>query len=135
MHRCPLASTVLVTTIWARLGLPHVLDFVCLLTVCTLRRGMVGSLAFMYQELTLKVDVAGNVCMKGCCLLAARMFSALKLLRSALLGIRVGFGCTHWRLACCVACLPRVSCNKAVLRPARSVCMKICCILAARMLC
>ena len=75
---------------------------------------MIGSLAFMYQELTREVDVTGNVCMKGCCLLAARMLSALKLLRSALLGVCVGFVYTHWRLACCVACLPRVSCNEAV---------------------
>ncbi len=129
---CPLASTVLVTTLWAWLGfvvclacarqwplshecvalVSYVLGFVCLLTVCTLRCDMVGSLAFMYQELTREVDVTGNVCMKGCCLLAARMLrSALfEPLRSALLGICVGFVCTRWCLASCVACLPRVSC-------------------------
>ena len=63
---------------------------------------MIGSLAFMYQELTREMDVTGNVCMKDCCLLAARMLSAL-------LGVCVGFVYTHWRLACCVVWLPRMS--------------------------
>ena len=64
----------------------------------------------MYQELIREVDVIGSVCMKLCCLLAARMVSALEPLRSALLGMCVGFVCTRRRFAYFVAYLLHVCC-------------------------